>query len=161
MVGLPGNKTVAKVGKNGGSPPKDIKKPEQPEGQNALMKRFGFPVALLVLFAVLMLPTPEGLLPAGHRMLAILCFAVVIWLTEAVTYPVSATIIASLMLLVLGTSPALEKAAAAAGKQIGFGQAITMTFSGLSAGGTILVGAAMFLAAAMTSTGLDKRIHML
>ena len=147
---------TAKSGKDAGNPPKDVKKPEQP----SVMKRFGFPIALIVLIAVLMLPTPEGLLPAGHRMLAVLLFAVVIWITEAVTYPVSATIIASLMLLLLGTSPALEKAAAAAGKQIGFGQAISMTFNGLSAGGTILVGAAMFLAAAMTTTGLDKRIAL-
>lgn len=130
------------------------------EGQPPFMKRFGLPIALLVFFAVMLLPTPEGLIPAGHRMLAVLLFAVVIWITEAVTYPVSATIIASLMLLSLGTAPALNPAAAAAGKQIGFGQAISMTFGGLSAGGTILVGAAMFLAAAMTSTGLDKRIAL-
>ena len=35
-----------------------------------------------------------------------------------------------------------------------------MTFSGISASGTVLVGAAMFLAAAMTNTGLDKRIAL-
>lgn len=93
-------------------------------------------------------------------MLAILLFAVITWITEAVTYPVSATVIASLMLLLLGTAPALEPAAAAAGKTIGFGKAIAMTFSGISASGTVLVGAAMFLAAAMTNTGLDKRIAL-
>lgn len=64
------------------------------------------------------------------------------------------------MLLLLGTAPALEPAAAAAGKTIGFGKAIAMTFSGISASGTVLVGAAMFLAAAMTNTGLDKRIAL-
>ena len=103
---------------------------------------------------------PAGLSVAGHRMLAILLFAVITWITEAVTYPVSATVIASLMLLLLGTAPALEPAAAAAGKTIGFGKAIAMTFSGISASGTVLVGAAMFLAAAMTNTGLDKRIAL-
>lgn len=92
--------------------------------------------------------------------MAILLFAVITWITEAVTYPVSATVIASLMLLLLGTAPALEPAAAAAGKTIGFGKAIAMTFSGISASGTVLVGAAMFLAAAMTNTGLDKRIAL-
>ena len=150
-----------KGSKDAGVPPKELEKAKGGGAEKkSFMKRFGMPLAILVFLAVMLLPTPAGLLPAGHRMLAILCFAVVIWITEAVTYPVSATVIASLMLLTLGTAPSLKPAAAAAGKTIGFGQAITMTFSGLSAGGTILVGAAMFLAAAMTSTGLDKRIAL-
>ena len=37
--------------------------------------------------------------------LAILAFAVVMWVTEAVTYPVSATLILGLMILLLGLSP--------------------------------------------------------
>ena len=130
------------------------------EGQPPFMKRYGLALAAAVLAAVLIMPTPDGLSVAGHRMLAVLFFAVVVWITEAVTYPVSAAIIASLMLLTLGTAPALEQQAANAGKSLGFGQAIAMTFGGLSAGGTVLVGAAMFMAAAMTSTGLDKRIAL-
>ena len=140
----------------------DIKKSNlvAPEGQTPLAKKYGLLIALAVLVAVLLMPMPAGLSVAGHRMLAILLFAVITWITEAVTYPVSATVIASLMLLLLGTAPALEPAAAAAGKTIGFGKAIAMTFSGISASGTVLVGAAMFLAAAMTNTGLDKRIAL-
>ncbi len=130
------------------------------EGQPPFMKKYGLALATAVLVAILVLPTPSGLSVGGHRMLSVLFFAVVLWITEAVTYPVSATVIASLMLLMLGTAPALDPAAAGAGKLIGFGQAISMTFGGLSAGGTVLVGAAMFLAAAMTSTGLDKRIAL-
>ena len=153
--------SAVKGKKGAGVPPKPVEKPKAaaPEG-SSLMKRVGLPLALVVFFAVLMLPTPAGLVPAGHRMLAVLCFAVVIWITEAVSYPVSAAVIASLMLLSLGTAPSLKPEAAAAGQTIGFGQAISMTFGGLSAGGTILVGAAMFLAVAMTSTGLDKRIAL-
>lgn len=140
----------------------DIKKSNlvAPEGQTPFAKKYGLLIALAVLVAVLLMPMPAGLSVAGHRMLAILLFAVITWITEAVTYPVSATVIASLMLLLLGTAPALEPAAAAAGKTIGFGKAIAMTFSGISASGTVLVGAAMFLAAAMTNTGLDKRIAL-
>lgn len=130
------------------------------EGQPPFMKRYGLLIAIAVLAAVLIMPTPAGLSVAGHRMLAVLFFAVVIWITEAVSYPVSAAVIASLMLLLLGTAPSLEQAAAKAGKTIGFGQAVSMTFSGISASGTVLVGAAMFLAAAMTNTGLDKRIAL-
>ena len=53
--------------------------------------------------------------------------------------PVALLVFLAVMLLSLGTAPSLKPAAAAAGKTIGFGQAITMTFGGLSAGGTILV----------------------
>jgi hypothetical protein len=82
-------------------------------------KRYGLILALVVLAIVLALPTPEGLSIAGQRMLGVLCFAVVVWITETVTYPVSATLIASLMLILLGTAPSLVPAQAAAGKVIG------------------------------------------
>lgn len=131
-----------------------------PPMRTSFAKKYGLILALIVLVIVLALPTPKGLSIAGQRMLGVLCFAVVTWITEAVTYPVSATLIASLMLVLLGTAPSLVPAQAAAGKVIGFGQAVTMTFNGISAGGTVLVGAAMFLAAAMTNTGLDKRIAL-
>ena len=131
-----------------------------PPMRTSFAKKYGLILALIVLVIVLALPTPKGLSIAGQRMLGVLCFAVVTWITEAVTYPVSATLIASLMLVLLGTAPSLVPAQAAAGKVIGFGKAVTMTFNGISAGGTVLVGAAMFLAAAMTNTGLDKRIAL-
>lgn len=44
--------------------------------------RLGLAAAALV--AVLLLPIPMGLPVAGHRMLAILAFAVVAWMTEAI-----------------------------------------------------------------------------
>ena len=131
-----------------------------PPMRTSFAKKYGLILALIVLVIVLALPTPKGLSIAGQRMLGVLCFAVVTWITEAVTYPVSATLIASLMLVLLSTAPSLVPAQAAAGKVIGFGKAVTMTFNGISAGGTVLVGAAMFLAAAMTNTGLDKRIAL-
>jgi len=119
-------------------------------------KKYGLWVALLVLIAVLLMPTPAGLTVAGHRMLGVLLFAVIVWITEAVSYPVSSTLIASLMILLLGFSPDPAKA----GKLIGTGAALKMTFSGISGSGTVLVGAALFLAAAMMRTGLDKRIAL-
>ena len=54
---------------------------------------------------VLLLPTPEGLPVAGHRMLAMLVFAVIVWMTEAVDYAVSAVVIAALMAFLLGIAP--------------------------------------------------------
>lgn len=125
-----------------------------------MFKKYGLIIAAVVMAAIVLMPTPAGMTVAGQRVLGILCFAVITWISEAVSYPVSATIIGSLMLLSLGTAPALDKKAAAAGKLIGFGQATTMTFSGISAGGTILVGAALFLSVAMMATGLDKRIAL-
>ena len=129
-----------------------------PPMRTSFAKKYGLILALIVLVIVLALPTPKGLSIAGQRMLGVLCFAVVTWITEAVTYPVSATLIASLMLVLLGTAPSLVPAQAAAGKVIGFGKAVTMTFNGISAGGTVLVGAAMFLAAAMTCESTSKTI---
>jgi len=47
-------------------------------------------IAVLVMVGVLLLPLPADLPVAGHRMLAILAFAVVVWITEAVSYEASA-----------------------------------------------------------------------
>ena len=125
------------------------------EPQKSLFQRYGLLLAFIVLAIVLILPTPKGLSIAGQRMIAVLLFADITWISEAVTYPVSATIIASLMMLGLGSAPALD------GKgTFGYGKAISLTFAGISSSGAILVGAALFLAAAMMSTGLDKRIAL-
>jgi di/tricarboxylate transporter len=60
-------------------------------------RNWGLLMAIAALVLVLVLPTPAGLPIAGHRMLAILGFAVIIWMTEAVDYAVSAVLIATLM----------------------------------------------------------------
>lgn len=69
------------------------------------LSRMGLPVGFLVLILLLLVPTPPDLSTAGHRMLAILVFSVIIWMTEAVAYPVSSGIIMSLMAFLLGTAP--------------------------------------------------------
>ena len=71
----------------------------------SVYKRYGLIFGLLILAGILLLPTPDGLSTAGHRMLGILIFSVVIWMTEAVSYPVSAAVIMSLMAFLLGTAP--------------------------------------------------------
>ncbi|WP_296000533.1 DASS family sodium-coupled anion symporter [uncultured Veillonella sp.] len=119
-------------------------------------KKYGMLIALLVLAAIFALPTPTELPTAGHRMLGILVFAVIIWLTEAVSYPVSAAILSLLMIICVGFSPQVGKPDVI----YGTGSALKMAFMGISASATILVGAALFLAAAMTQTGLDKRIAL-
>lgn len=60
-------------------------------------KRYGLLFAVLAMLVIFLLPTPTDLTTAGHRMLGILIFAIIVWITEAVSYPVSAAIIATLM----------------------------------------------------------------
>lgn len=126
------------------------------EKKVSFFKRYGFVLAALVMVAVFLIPTPAGLTTAGHRMLGILLFAVVLWISEAVTYPTSASVIATLMLVCLGFSPSLTDPS----KMMGTSAAVKTAFAGISSSGTVLVGAALFLAAAMMHTGLDKRIAL-
>lgn len=49
--------------------------------------------AFLVLIIIVLLPNPGALPIAGQRALAVLAFAVILWVTEAVSYPVSAPLI--------------------------------------------------------------------
>ncbi len=123
---------------------------------SSFFKTYGLLIAIITMAAIFAVPTPVDLTTSGHRMLGVLVFAVIVWITETVTYPVSATVIASLMLLCLGFSPNPQTPA----KLLGTSGALDIVFSGLSSSGTILVGAALFLAAAMMHTGLDKRIAL-
>ena len=119
------------------------------------MKKYGFYLALLILAAIVMLPTPEGLSVAGQRMIGIMVFSVIVWATTAVSYPVSAGVIMVLIALLIGFAPN-----PATGKLYGTSAGLVMALKGFSATAFCLVAAAMFLAAAMTKTGLDKRIAL-
>ncbi|HKT93043.1 MAG TPA: anion permease, partial [Paraburkholderia sp.] len=83
--------------------------PQPAANASAAPQKKGIPVGLIAgviaLVVVLLLPLPDSLPPAGQRMLAILAFAVVVWLTEAVSYEASAIIITSLMAFLVGTAP--------------------------------------------------------
>ena len=117
---------------------------------------WGLLAAIAALVVVLLLPTPANLPVAGHRMLAILAFAVIIWMTEAIDYAVSAIVIAALMAFLLGLAPSVANPKVL----MGTSAALTLAFSGFTSTGLVLVAAALFLAAAMTQTGLDKRIAL-
>ncbi|MBU2700870.1 anion transporter [Sporomusaceae bacterium BoRhaA] len=124
--------------------------------QGSFSKRYGLILGLIIMFAMIALPTPVGLPIAGQRMLAILVFSVIIWMTEAVSYPVSAAIIMTLMAFLLGISPDAAKPETV----LGTAKALTLALGGFSNTALALVGGALFLAAAMTHTGLDKRIAL-
>lgn len=127
-----------------------------PARKSWLHANWGLLVGLLALVIVIALPTPEGLSVAGQRMLGILAFAVVVWMTESIDYAVSAIVIAALMAFLLGLSPNPNNPAVLWGTSAGLGVA----FSGFANSALVLVAAALFIAAAMTATGLDKRIAL-
>lgn len=118
-------------------------------------QRYGLIMGFVVLILTMMVPTPQGLAPAGHVMIGMLLFSVVIWMTDSVSYPVSAGLIISLMALLIGFSQN-----PASGKLYGTGAALGIALGGFANTAFCLVAAALFLAAAMTKTGLDKRIAL-
>jgi len=119
-------------------------------------KLWALGLSVAVLIAILLLPQPADLPVAGQRMLAVFGFAVVVWITEALDYAVSAIVIAALMALLLGLSPDPAKPGALLGTVQGLG----MAAGGFANTALILVAAALFLAAAMTVTGLDRRVAL-
>jgi anion transporter len=124
--------------------------------ENWAIQHWGLAAALLALVTVLLLPTPSGLPVAGQSMLAILAFAVIVWMTEALDYAVSAVVIAALMAFLLGLSPHPANPATSMGTSAG----LSLAFSGFANTALALVASALFLAAAMAATGLDKRIAL-
>ena len=129
----------------------------KPEVRKHFMSRFGLLLAAIPLLIVILLPNQPGLPVAGQYMLGILAFAVIVWMTEAVSYPVSAIIIVTLMAFLLGFAPDLANPKAPMGTSKG----LTIALGGFNNTAWALVGGALFLAAAMTRTGLDKRIALL
>lgn len=127
------------------------------EANESFAKKHGLLISVLAMIAVLFLPTPLDLPTAGHRMLAILVFSIIVWMTDAVSYPVSGAIILTLMSFFLGTAPNPAKPDVI----LGTTNALTTALGGFSNSALALVGGALFLAAAMTHTGLDKRIALL
>ena len=123
---------------------------------NWFASNWGLIAATAALVAILLLPTPANLPVAGHHMLAILAFAVILWMTEAIDYAVSAIVIAVLMAFMLGLAPSVADPKV----MLGTSRALALAFSGFANTALVLVASALFLAAAMTVTGLDKRIAL-
>lgn len=120
------------------------------------MKRFGLAIALFCLLGIIFLPAPADLPIAGQRMLGILLFSIIVWMSDAVSYPVSAAVIMTLMAFLLGMSPDVAKPQ----ELMGTTQALSLALGGFSNTALALVGGALFIAAAMMQTGLDKRIAL-
>lgn len=129
---------------------------EQMVEKESWAKKYGLFLAIAAMALIYLLPTPPDLPTQGHRMIGILFFSVIIWMTEGVSYPVSSFVVITLMSFSLGMAPD----PAHPGKLLGTGGALSIALSGFSTSAWALVAAAMFLSAAMMITGLDKRIAL-
>ena len=117
-----------------------------------LVGKIAIPVSFCVLLLIQILPL-QGLSPAGQAMLGILGLAVILWVTEAMAYPVSALLIALLMTLFLGLIPTIDT-----GSAMGTSKAIQQAMKGFSSPSIIVISGALIMAAAMQATELDRRI---
>jgi anion transporter len=123
---------------------------------NSFFKRYGLIIGSIALIVVNLLPTPEGLPVAGKRMVAILLFSVIVWITDSISYPASAAVILALMAFSLGISPNPANPT----KLYGTSEGLAIALGGFANTAVALVGGALFIAAAMMHTGLDKRIAL-
>ncbi len=123
-----------------------------------IMPKLGLAAAFAALASIVLMPPLQGLPQAGQMMLGILAFSVIVWMTEALDYAVSAVVIGALMvgLIALSPVPGKEAAAVAMGTQA----ALPYALGGFSNSAVVLVAAACFIAAAMTATRLDQRIAL-
>ncbi len=120
------------------------------------LKPIWIALAFILMITVVLLPNPEDLPVMGQRALAILVFAVILWMTEAVSYPVSAAMIIGLSTLLLGFAPNMANP----DELLGTKAALQMALGGFSNSAVALVAAALFLAAAMQATNLHKRVAL-
>jgi solute carrier family 13 (sodium-dependent dicarboxylate transporter), member 2/3/5 len=114
-------------------------------------------VALALPLAFALLPAPGGLSVAGWRVLGVLAGAVVLWISEAVSYAVSAVIVTALLAVLVGFAPPL---AGGSGARFGTAKALSLAADGFRTSAVLLVSGALFLSAAMKRTGLDRRIAL-
>ncbi|MDH4275552.1 MAG: anion permease, partial [Gammaproteobacteria bacterium] len=103
----------------------------------------GFVVAWVAFFIILWaMPTPEGLTVAGKATLAVVVWACIMWITEAIP-PGIAGILIPMLLVLGGATDKFPKAA-----------------SGFTTPVVFLCLAAFLFAAVMQAAGLDKRIAL-
>lgn len=119
-------------------------------------KIVSFTLAFGALGAVRLTPPIDSIGRQSQNALDMLAFAVVMWLFEAVSYPVGAVLISGLISLLVGLSPNPEDPA----KLFGTSKALGIALGGFSTSAVALVAAALALATAMQATGLHRRIGL-
>jgi anion transporter len=110
-------------------------------------------LASTLMVAVLCLPI-AGLGVAGQRALAIAAFAVVVWVTECISYPLSAFIICALEIFLLGYAPNPDNPS----QLLGLSGAFRIAFAGWIEEMVWFMMGGLVIAISMNATGLDRRI---
>lgn len=113
-------------------------------------------VAFIVYAIVAFMPTPAGLTVVGQRALATFAFAIIVWVTQAVSYEVSSIIIIAMIAIGVGFAPNPEDVSSLYGTSAALRDAL----AGLATPGFALVATALFIAAAMQVTGLHERLAL-
>lgn len=127
------------------------------ESKKSKLKPLWILLSFAALIIITFLPNDGGALSiAGQRSLAILAFAVILWVTEAVSYPVSSAMIIAITAVSLGLAPSVDDPTT----DFGTSNALKMILGGFSNSSVALVAAALFLAAAMQVTNLHKRLAL-
>jgi len=107
----------------------------------SMKKAIWLVVAIAVYFIIISLPTPAGLKPVGQKAIALMVVAVIAWITEIVPIAISALVL-TFMQHIIGT--------------IAMGPAV-QNFANPT---LLFVLSSFFLAAALTASGLGKRLSM-
>lgn len=115
----------------------------------------GLWLAIIAGIIITLLPLGDTLPVAGQNMIAILVFAIIVWISEAMDYTASAIVISALIIFMVGFAPDMNHPDTIAQRESAENDSVGFSNSALA-----LVAAAMFIAAAMTITGLDKRIAL-
>lgn len=131
--------------------------PPSPQAKPSFGKRWGLWIGFAVMLAILLMPFPDSLPTAGHRMLAIFAFAVIVWFTEAVSYPVSIGLLISMTAFLLMGVPN----PAADGVAYTVNDVLQLMLGGLTSGMVLTNFGALVIAAALAATGLDRRIALM
>ena len=121
-----------------------------------LLKRGGLLAAIAALVVVVTLPQPDGLSIAGQNMLGIFAFAVIVWMTEAIDYAASSIILMALIAFLLGIAPDPAHPESV----FGTGRALSAAMDGFTNPAVALISASLVIAAAMSITGLDRRLAL-
>jgi solute carrier family 13 (sodium-dependent dicarboxylate transporter), member 2/3/5 len=120
------------------------------------LKKGGLLVAIAALVVIVAWPQPAGLSVAGQNMLGIFAFAVIVWMTEAIDYAASSIILMALIAFLLGIAPD----PAHPDHVLGTGQALSAAMDGFTNPAVALIAASLVIAAAMSITGLDRRLAL-
>lgn len=141
MVDVTGDRAVTSRGAVSGGAFNALIENIRESGRNPTKTLWGFVAAwVLYLFILYAMPAPQGLSPAGVAVLAVVAWASVMWVTEAIPVGISGMLIPMLLVLSGGAKPFPNAA------------------SGFSTPVVALCLTAFIFAAVMQVAGLDRRV---